>query len=564
MSIQKCLPGIYPRNDITEKSPVSEKKVYNFLKAEIPKGWYAWHSMKLRTSDNRFAEADFVIAAPERGILILEVKGGMITKRGGHWYQNEEMLKTSPLDQGHRCRRILADRFREMKVEYPELGVVACFPDTFVGKGPTQDDLRGLIIGKESLPYLGKMLPEMIKLATPLPRRTRGGWIKELHSMWCESWVPHPQLCLKAKLDMRRHAQLSLEQFEALCRIIENDKVLVKGGAGTGKTLLAMELAKKEAEEGRCVLVLCFTDALGFELARTLGGVPNITAAPVGKFALKLLRDKGMNIEESYTPEFWNPITLQAALDGMPDIEARWDTVIVDEGQDMGENDWCLIEKCAEKRERLWIFMDDTQGFLEGREVPGELEKQCVKYRLERPYRCPEGIQALADAYIGKGRENLDEVESMPELSTMREAVETKIIRVIGCEKQRAHKAVGREISMLLGEGFKRPEIAVISLRGINLEENIIHRGKIGIHRVVWATDERAKENIVCDTFMRFKGLERLAVIVTDLRYVKDRLGIRMNIALTRATGVVRIVADEEALKQDPILSMLMKKQGKP
>jgi superfamily I DNA and RNA helicase len=93
----------------------------------------------------------------------------------------------------------------------------------------------------------------------------------------------------------------------------------------------------------------------------------------------------------------------------------------------------------------------------------------------------------------------------------------------------------------------------------MDLKENIMHRDKIGLHKVVKATDEKASENIVCDTFMRFKGLERPAVIVTDLRYVKDRLGTRMNIALTRALGVVRIVGEEAELRKDPILSMLIR-----
>ena len=58
----------------------------------------------------------------------------------------------------------------------------------------------------------------------------------------------------------------------------------------------------------------------------------------------------------------------------------------------------------------------------------------------------------------------------------------------------------------------------------------------------------------------RFKGLERPAVVVTDLRYVKDRLGMRMNIALTRTAGVARIVGEEAALRHDPVLSTLMGK----
>lgn len=284
----------------------------------------------------------------------------------------------------------------------------------------------------------------------------------------------------------------------------------------------------------------------------------NITAAPIGKFALKLLMDKGHNIEESYTPEFWDPITLEAALDGMPDVKERWDTVIVDEGQDMGENDWCLIEECAEKRGRLGVFMDDTQAFLERMGVGEEFEARCMKDRLGKPYRCPEGIQALADAYVrmkGNGGEDWPAAG----LSKVKAAVEEKVIKVVGCEEGKVHDAVGSEINNLLGEGFKGSEIAVISLRGMDLKENIMHRDKIGMHQVVLATDEIASERIVCDTFMRFKGLERPAVVVTDLRYVKNRLGTRMNIALTRALGVVRIVGEEAVLQQDPVLPTFVK-----
>ena len=76
---KKSLPGLYPKEGIADKSPSSEKKVYEALKKSIPKEWFAWHSMKLRTEDIKFTEADFVIADPDRGILILEVKG---EKRG--------------------------------------------------------------------------------------------------------------------------------------------------------------------------------------------------------------------------------------------------------------------------------------------------------------------------------------------------------------------------------------------------------------------------------------------------------------------------------------------------
>ncbi len=146
-----------------------------------------------------------------------------------------------------------------------------------------------------------------------------------------------------------------------------------------------------------------------------------------------------------------------------------------------------------------------------------------------------------------------------PNIKLIQSALENKIVKIKGCEEGKIHAEVGYEINNLLGEGFKGSEIAVISLRGKNLEANIIYQEKLGGHKVALATDEMAREHIVCDTFMRFKGLERPALIVTDIRYVEDRYATRMNIALTRALGVVRIIDTKEALKKDLVLLQLVK-----
>jgi hypothetical protein len=73
------------------------------------------------------------------------------------------------------------------------------------------------------------------------------------------------------------------------------------------------------------------------------------------------------------------------------------------------------------------------------------------------------------------------------------------------------------------------------------------------------ADDAGITDAVVCDTFLRFKGLERPAVIVTDLGGVANtKREVRMHIALTRALDLVRIVADEVTMGQDPVLSDLV------
>ena len=67
------------------------------------------------------------------------------------------------------------------------------------------------------------------------------------------------------------------------------------------------------------------------------------------------------------------------------------------------------------------------------------------------------------------------------------------------------------------------------------------------------------KTEVVCDTFLRIKGLERPAVIVTDLSLIPHTEGagrnVRMHIALTRAQSALRIVAERDSFERDPILN---------
>ena len=154
----------------------------------------------------------------------------------------------------------------------------------------------------------------------------------------------------------------------------------------------------------------------------------------------------------------------------------------------------------------------------------------------------------MADAYCGK---ELD-------VELVKGAIAEGIIKIRKSEEGQVHRDVGNEICDLLREGFERKDIAVISLRGMMLSENIMYEEELGGQRIVKATDEDAYDNIVCDTFLRFKGLERPAVIVTDLRFVSDNYGVRMNIALTRAMGVVRIVGAEREIEKDEILNKIL------
>jgi DNA replication protein DnaC len=53
------------------------------------------------------------------------------------------------------------------------------------------------------------------------------------------------------------------EQFEALDQMASNDRIIFQGAAGTGKTFLALEIARRALTDGRKVLFLCYNSLLG-------------------------------------------------------------------------------------------------------------------------------------------------------------------------------------------------------------------------------------------------------------------------------------------------------------
>ncbi len=628
-----CTPGLHPRGCMPAGAPESEKKVYAAIADALPAGWYAWHSVKIRSEDGQNTEADFIIASPglvpsnrpdfpaqlassgpsgspgassspsppaapglapspqapsaspsdpflSPGILILEVKGGAIRKQNGQWYQGGRStpMPKAPLDQAHGCCRALLSKFASHRLPPPAIGQAVIFPDQEFDTPPTQGDLEGVVIGARQLPYLNELVHDLMRKAIPLQysRRPAPGWIALIHDLWCEAWPLKPNLAFQARARLEERVKLDAAQFGVLSAALENDLVLVRGGAGTGKTLLAAELARREAAAGRTALVLTYTEALAFELAKSLTPTPPapspdpsaassapspITVSSVGRYALTHLRARGFDKPEEYAPAFWNAVTRLAASSKSLWKSCRFDTVIIDEAQDFGADEWSIAMRCAGSKKRVWAFMDESQAFWEKRTPPRPFLKRCTHLNLGKPYRCPPAIQALADAYVGKLPER-GEAGTAPEAppgpespDAVRLPLDDGTIGIISCDRDKVHEAVGQEINRLLAEGFKPTDIAVISLRGRMFDGNIMHRTELGGRPIVEATDDRAREHIVCDTFLRYKGLERLAVIVTDLRIDSSRYAVRMNIAISRAVGILRIVAARDEIVRDQILS---------
>ena len=96
----------------------------------------------------------------------------------------------------------------------------------------------------------------------------------------------------------------------------------------------------------------------------------------------------------------------------------------------------------------------------------------------------------------------------------------------------------------MLSDGLAPGDIAIVSLRGQTAGDAIFRHDRIGRHSFVRADAPDMADRLVADSFLRWKGLERPAVIVTDLPAPGSelkQLGVRMYVALTRAMVCARV-----------------------
>jgi hypothetical protein len=422
-------------------------------------------------------------------------------------------------------------RLRNQGTPVPAHGIATWFPDTEVDEdAPIQDDLRGRLLGANHLVWCAEALPPLLERAIgPHARPVEQSTITGLHALWGETWTPRLSLGQRLRSNEADRLQLDNRQVELLTSWQRNRRLLITGGPGTGKTLLASEAARRFSAAGERVLLLCFTDGLGLWLSSHLAE-NGIEARSISQLAVELCREQGIEFDP-HDPDHWEEANLHAT-EVVQEAAARWNVIIVDEAQDLDGANWLLVDALAGDG-RLWAFHDPAQAFWTDRAVPEEMFASF--FDLTEAYRSPPALLRVAEA-LGRGSADIAEATQA--------AQEVDCLRLVSCPSESSVAGkVATAIGTLRGEGLEPEDIAVISLRGLGAEGSVLTSDALAKHDVVRADDPALVDHIVADTFLRFKGLERPAVIVTDVHLVEGEMGVRWFIALTRALAVVVVVA---------------------
>ncbi len=557
---------LFPKDGPRPTSSRGERETYEALRDGLPHGWKAWHSIRLRIGHDYEGEGDFVIAAPELGLLVLEVKSGNVWLEEGRWMQNGRPMKLAPLDQARGFAQALIDEIRRRGGESPPFGVAAIFPDCEFSydRGPEEGGIDGRVLGRLDLHTLARELPPLaqrvIRQRHAPPPAYR--WIPKLDDIWGRNWVPHVSLATRVEDAERRRLELDEQQFRLLDSVMDNPRALVDGPAGSGKTVVARELCAREARMGKRVLYLCFADALAHVVDRSFEGLRrgglDVHAAPVQRLAREWLASRGATLPPE-ADELWTDVSFRAALDALPGAAQRPDCVIVDEAQDLTESDWTLIEELTRDR-MLWAFRDRRQNFWPERTVPARLFEGAMHFRLPTQHRNPKPVEWLSSRYR-------QELGSMPPPGAEATSADgppplgDALGLIVAEPGQDVLELARHQINLLRRDGARPEHIAVLSLGGRS-RSRLFERTHLGDHELRRADQDDDAQYVVADTFLRFKGLDRPIVILLELELGHgDGYATRMHIATTRPTVKLLVLCTARELDYDQRLQLIDERQ---
>jgi hypothetical protein len=340
----------------------------------------------------------------------------------------------------------------------------------------------------------------------------------------------------------REVTQFTEEQYEAIDVMEHNPRVLYEGPAGTGKTFLAVETARRAALQGMSVLLLCYNRLLGEWLARELRGTSRVVATTLHKQMLALARSSGPPEEDA--SGFWTHELPELAFLAAVERETQGaDLLVVDEAQDLMQA----------------AYLDVLDALLGGGLAAGkwrffgDFANQSI---YGSPGAGPERLLSRApDAARFSLHVNCRNTPRIAELVALLAGLTPGYRRVLrtddGLEpavhyyRQPAEQGsiLARSLEGLFEDGYTGADIVVLSPTQDCSAAQL--RAEPWVHRLRPYL-QKSDGHIGYTTIHAFKGLEAKAVVLTDIEQIaSDRGAALVYVGATRALHRLVIIAQQ-------------------
>ncbi len=563
---------MYPVHIYSGTPSPGEVEIFHRLQDDpLTTKWLVLHSLDISHHRSQISgEADFVIIVPGKGVLCLEVKAhSKIRRENGLWYYGSSVSADprGPFKQSSEAMHSI--RTRVIK-QYPELsGVVfwsaVIFPYLDFNINSEEWHTWQVIDRKRfSRASIGDLIINVLNNARKfLAIKPSALWFNENNN------EPNLEQCnricsfLRPSFEFfespesranRREEELKLytnEQYEALDSMELNDRVIFSGPAGTGKTLLATEAARRNVGRGRKVLFCCYNRLLGAWMRSEVKSF--LPSEKVGTLHSVMLSVAGIAPPDNANQEFWEHELPQKAIDALildDSGKNKYDQLIIDEAQDLMKNeylDFLDLSLVGGLNSGSWLFFGDfekqaiyTTSFSEIDSIQRNRLPNFSRYGLRVNCRNTPRVAEFVHLLGGLN----------PQYSKVRrpdDQVEPTIVPYKS-EGQQEEKLV-LTIGKLLQEGFACSDIVVLSPKSD--QDSISSKISSNAFSLCPIKQKTTKNDVGFCTIHSFKGLEAPAIIVTDIEEVESEKSVSLfYIAITRSVERLVIFVSDKARKE--------------
>jgi hypothetical protein len=393
---------------------LSERAVYRALKEQLPDTWvvrynyvFCYRQAGRMCPDG---QADFIILAPNQGLMFLEVKGaaGMAIREGQcYWLRDDGGLGNateSPFAQAqankHNVVGILRKRGFGGNAFPGRYGHMVVFPRAR-GAVPTSHE-NNVVVCQDGMADLRQRIQTAFNLfgdeatAAQFSQPAFNNIVRHLE----ENTKFVAVAAADAEEDNRKIEALTVQQWTAFQGILGNQRVLVNGVAGSGKTVLALWAANQFAQDGKRVLFLCFNKLL----KRWIDGQCPVRSRKFDvetfhSFTARQCGEAGHAFQVRSAQDWENraPNALLDAVDALGE-RGKYDAVIVDEAQDFHPQWFTPVEfLLSEGESRLFVFSDPRQRIYAAK--PVEIQNMS-RYELSMNCRSTKAISGFCGKVV--------------------------------------------------------------------------------------------------------------------------------------------------------------------